>query len=824
MIDLKKYTKANLKPSVSELLPLFSLAKEDTIRLKDEGLCTLFKVKGIDSETFGSDFFDYYADRLEDALKGLNENWTVSFFLIRKRNYYYPDTLFKSFVSEYIDEKYKERVLRNQNYINNIYLSFTYRENKSNLKIFKKIFERDGKKISEKIKTLSEKKTKEEVIKGLKERLRRVDAELNGLMEALGKLGLERLKDEELLASYYFILNPAKDLRKGIRLPDYAFLDEYLTDFTVDADYEEAVKLDSVIYKTLSVKDYPQETYPGVLDGLLSLDKELKFSCSFSFLSKSAAEKKIQKRRRHYFVTRKTLLHQVSETATGEETQLIDPVKMSYVYDAEEALQELDLVRDFGISSVSFIIWGKTEKEADESADKIKGVLVNKSYQVLIETLNKLSAYFSAVPGGEKLNPRSFMVSLGNFVDYIPFRTILTGDKVNSHLKAPALCAFETKHKTLFYFNFHVKDVGHTAIFGPTGSGKSILLNFLASQYMKYDPQVYFFDFGYTAEILSLAQNGLHVDFKPEKRTYLNPVALIATKGGKSFLRDFLQVLIESFGYSMDDEDLKQLWKGIELVANLPKNKHVLESFSSVLPQNLSEKLRPWTGGEYKNYFNNPVDMLSLSKYTVFEMKNLSGNNNSKVIAPLLMYLFERIDSSLSTLIPTIIFLDESWFELQHPIFAGKLQEWLQTLRKLNTVVVFATQDLMHVAENQRMLSSVLTNVSTKIFLPNFKANTTDMKNLYTNTFGLMENEYNMVINGTQAKEYLIKQEGVTRMAQLNLNENITSLIQSDEYARKLAKAVKFTDGNEWFLDYIEHYKKRTPLKDVEDLSSFFVN
>ncbi len=65
--------------------------------------------------------------------------------------------------------------------------------------------------------------------------------------------------------------------------------------------------------------------------------------------------------------------------------------------------------------------------------------------------------------------------------------------------------------------------------------------------------------------------------------------------------------------------------------------------------------------------------MLSLSKYTVFEMKNLSGNNNSKVIAPLLMYLFERIDSSLSSLIPTVIFLDESWFELQHPIFAGNI-------------------------------------------------------------------------------------------------------------------------------------------------------
>ena len=81
-----------------------------------------------------------------------------------------------------------------------------------------------------------------------------------------------------------------------------------------------------------------------------------------------------------------------------------------------------------------------------------------------------------------------------------------------------------------------------------------------------------------------------------------------------------------------------------------------------------------------------------------------------------------------------------------------------------------------------------------------------------------------MVIKGTQKKEYLIKQENVTRMAQLNLDENITALIQPDEYARRLAKSLELTGGGDWFLDYIEHYKKRTPLKDIEDLSGYFIN
>ena len=77
---------------------------------------------------------------------------------------------------------------------------------------------------------------------------------------------------------------------------------------------------------------------------------------------------------------------------------------------------------------------------------------------------------------------------------------------------------------------------------------------------------------------------------------------------------------------------------------------------------------------------------------------------------------------------------------------------------------------------------------------------------------------------GNERRDYLIKQENVTRLAQLNLDENITSLIQSDEYARRLAKAVKLKEGDDWFINYVEHFKKHTPLKEVEDLSEYFVS
>lgn len=59
-------------------------------------------------------------------------------------------------------------------------------------------------------------------------------------------------------------------------------------------------------------------------------------------------------------------------------------------------------------------------------------------------------------------------------------------------------------------------------------------------------------------------------------------------------------------------------------------------------------------------------------------------------------------------------------------------------------------------------------------------------------------------------------------MAQLNLDENITCLIQSDEYARRLAKSLELTGGNDWFLDYVEHYKKKNPAKGYRRLKRLF--
>ena len=53
-----------------------------------------------------------------------------------------------------------------------------------------------------------------------------------------------------------------------------------------------------------------------------------------------------------------------------------------------------------------------------------------------------------------------------------------------------AVTLLETTSSTPFFFNFHQGDVGHTTVFGPTGSGKTVLMSFLINQAYRVNPDL----------------------------------------------------------------------------------------------------------------------------------------------------------------------------------------------------------------------------------------------------------------------------------------------------------------------------------------------
>jgi type IV secretion system protein VirB4 len=118
-----------------------------------------------------------------------------------------------------------------------------------------------------------------------------------------------------------------------------------------------------------------------------------------------------------------------------------------------------------------------------------------------------------------------------------------------------------------------------------------------------------------------------------------------------------------------------------------------------------------------------------------------------QVMGPLLRQMEERL-----TGVPTLISLDEGWVWLKREFFAGKIQDYLLTLRKKNGVVVFSTPNLKHLIESP-LGTDIYDSCVTKIFLANPQALTTEVGRYYRD-LGLTERECSIIAGLTRKRQY----------------------------------------------------------------------
>src|SRR3546814_2222289 len=82
-----------------------------------------------------------------------------------------------------------------------------------------------------------------------------------------------------------------------------------------------------------------------------------------------------------------------------------------------------------------------------------------------------------------------------------------------------AIAMMKTAAQSPYYFNFHVGDLGHTLIIGPSGAGKTVVQNFLMAQLEKTGAQQIFIDKDRGAEIYVRSAGGIYLTLKNGERS-----------------------------------------------------------------------------------------------------------------------------------------------------------------------------------------------------------------------------------------------------------------------------------------------------------------
>jgi type IV secretion system protein VirB4 len=121
-----------------------------------------------------------------------------------------------------------------------------------------------------------------------------------------------------------------------------------------------------------------------------------------------------------------------------------------------------------------------------------------------------------------------------------------------------------------------------------------------------------------------------------------------------------------------------------------------------------------------------------------------------------------------------MIVLDEAWALIDNPVFAPRIKDWLKVFRKLNAMVIFATQSVED-ASKSSISDTLLQQTATQIFLPNLKA--TDA---YRTAFMLSKREYELIkTTDPGSRFFLIKQGKDAVVARLDLSgmDDIVSVL-----------------------------------------------
>jgi type IV secretion system protein VirB4 len=367
-------------------------------------------------------------------------------------------------------------------------------------------------------------------------------------------------------------------------------------------------------------------------------------------------------------------------------------------------------------------------------------------------------AFWSQIPGNFHYVGRQSIINTNNLASFNSFHNYPLG-KPHNNFWGEAVTVFDTTSGTPYYFSFHLRDIGHTTIIGPTGAGKTVLMNFLCAQAQKFRCRLFFFDKDRGAEIFLRAINGKYTVIDPGKKCGFNPLLLPDTGESRIFLLEWLKQLVSTLNEPVSAEDMALLTSAINGNYKLDPKDRRLSNIAPFLglegPGTLAGRLAMWhSNGSHAKIFDNEDDVIDFSQANIFGFEMAELLKDKLTLGPTLLYLFHRINISLDGS-PTMIVLDEAWALIDNPIFAPKIKDWLKVLRKLNTFIVFATQSVED-ASKSAISDTLIQQTATQIFLPNLKA--TDV---YRKAFLLTEREYHLIKTIDPGSRFFLIKQGV---------------------------------------------------------------
>ncbi|MDD9908693.1 MAG: type IV secretion protein [Ahrensia sp.] len=459
----------------------------------------------------------------------------------------------------------------------------------------------------------------------------------------------------------------------------------------------------------VTLKDYPGETFAGILDGL-DLATDMVVTNSFTPGERIEALQKIQRVAR--------------QMAAAEDAA------RSLQFQLEEAADDQASGRvAFGNHHCTICVFADSEAELDGTLGNITRAVTGIGGSMIRENFAARAAFFAQQPGNYSYRTRAGMISSRNFAELGALHGAARGrDKALSPW-GEAITILPIGNGEPYRFNFHLpgqrdeRAVGHSLVLGQTGSGKTLGTAFLLAQATRLNPRIIVFDKDQGFEMPVRALGGHYTPVKMGENTGFNPFEAESDERGAAWLTDWLEAMLKPKEGDLSPVQIEALAKACRDNAKAARNLQTISHFRSQLRavddgKDLHTRLGRWdSGGQFEWLFNGKGrDGLSFdSDITAFDLSEIFDNDD--VRTAWLSYVFRRIERIVEDERPTLLVMDEAWKLLDDPYFQSRLKDWMLTMRKKNVAVILLTQRVSHIAESAAG-GAILESVVTRLIYP----------------------------------------------------------------------------------------------------------
>ncbi|OHX36494.1 conjugal transfer protein [Methylomonas sp. LWB] len=807
-----KNHKALLREEAAAIhIPYTIHANEHIVKTKN-GYVMVFKLSGIGYENADDEQLNIWHERLNVFYRNIaRPNISIWQTVIRHREDTYPHGEFEPGFAHDLNEKYRRRIGQETLMVNDLYVAVVYRPQPGTV----------GKTAMSFLNRVNKEAAKQEQAEALDEMAKLQQH----VMAALGRYDPEPLSIYKRGDHYYStILEYFGLLINGewqrIALPRSPLNEVLATSrlsFGTEAmEYRTATN--TRIGAILGIKEYPTPTVVGMFNPLLKAPFSFVLTQSFTFMEKASAQTLL--------VNQRARMENIGDLARSQTEDLdiaIDQISGNEIAMGDHHFSLLVHAEPFeGVKEAENT---PRLRELNNNIAWARTVLGDTGMTVAREDLAMEAGFWAQLPGNFAYRPRLSPITTRNFSATAPYHNFPVGRATGNHW-GDAMAVLITNARSNYYFSLHAsdpkdptggskKDVAHTYLCGPTGSGKTVVFGFMVSMLRKQNVTQVIFDNDYGLEILIRALGGRYLPIRNKHNTGFNPLQLDPTPNNVEFMRQFVQRLAYRPDKPLTERELKNLNTALDGTLLLDRQYRRLSRLVEFLdvrdPEGLYARLSKWaesTAGEYAWVFDNETDTISglMNEAATIGFDSTDFLKNPVTCGPITMYLFHLVQTLMDGR-RLLCWMDEFSRSITDPAFQEFAKDGLERARKKNAGFIFVTQSPSSVLESP-IARTLVEQTPTQIFMPNEKAREED----YIDGFGLSEREFLLIKQEIEpgSRQFLIKQGHASVVCELNLKgfsyelDVISGRSHNVEYVRKLIEDVGDNPGT-WLPLYKQH-------------------